>query len=63
MLLGQLQKLSIVAQERKRLEDTHKAVNGNGSTLVDIDTLPDVNIAARPARRTPPPAPTQKSKP
>ena len=47
----------------KRSADTHKAVNGNGSTLVDIDKLPDVNIATRPARRTPPPAPTQKSKP
>ena len=36
-LLGQLQKPGLVAKDKSRIDKTHKAVNDNGSTLVDTE--------------------------
>ena len=36
-LLGQLQKPGLVAEDKSRIDKTHKAVNDNGSTFVNIE--------------------------
>lgn len=43
-LLGTLQKPPIVAKDRKRLDDTHKGVQDNGSNLVDLQKLGEIAI-------------------